>query len=187
MLVRKNRNRFWVLVVLGLISIHCHRAIEPFEEEEMVKEPDLSRIFPSGMNANKNDDKTIDLASLPDPPPTSSFDPSIRGKIQLPKDLEVPEGAVLFVIARNTNTAGPPTAVKRFANPTFPQAFQIGPKDKMIQGTDFSGPFSLSARLDQDGNATTKGPNDFVGTLEKATPAGTRGVLINLRRETGMP
>ena len=45
----------------------------------------------------------------------------------------VPSGAVLFLIAR-TGGGGPPTAVRRIADPSFPLEFSIGPEDRMLAG-----------------------------------------------------
>jgi hypothetical protein len=187
MLVKKRQNVMCALIIVGMVSIHCHRSVEPFEEQEKVEEPDLSQIFPSRMDANDGQRGVIDLAALPDPAPTTGFDPAIRGEIRLSNDVTVPEGAVLFLIARGPSAGSAPTAVKRFTDPVFPQAFRIGPEDRMLQNTDFSGPFTLTARLDQDGNATTKGAIDLIGKFDHAVPVGTRGILINLKHNISGP
>lgn len=152
-----------------------------------MEEPDLSQIFPSGMDDGGSQSEVINLAALPDPTSASAFDPAIRGEIRLSKDVTVPEGAVLFLIARGPSTGGAPTAVKRFPEPVFPQAFRIGPEDRMLQDADFSGPFTLTARLDQDGNATTKEADDLTGKFDDLVPVGTRGILINLKQNNSRP
>jgi hypothetical protein len=89
------------------------------------------------------------------------------------------EGAVLFVIARNAG-GGPPLAVKRIPSPSFPVEFELGPDDRMIQQLPFVGPLTLSARLDSDGNATTRTPGDLEGRLEGEVPTGSSGIRIEL-------
>ena len=69
---------------------------------------------------------------------------------------------MLFLIAR-TAAAGPPLAVKRIEAPSFPLDFEIGPDDRMIQAMPFAGSVQLTARLDSDGNATSRTPGDLQG------------------------
>jgi cytochrome c-type biogenesis protein CcmH len=76
--------------------------------------------------------------------------------------------AVLFIIARTASSAGgPPLAVKRIANPKFPVFYSLSAQDVMMPGAVFSGKVFLSARLDQDGNPTTKEPGNLAGEYKK--------------------
>jgi hypothetical protein len=104
---------------------------------------------------------------------------TIEGTLELAPDLvgRVPPGAVLFVIAR-TAPSGPPLAVVRVANPTFPARFSIGPDDRMIQSMPFAGEIRISARVDADGNAMTRNPGDLLGESEIANAPGDRGVTL---------
>ncbi|MEO8379557.1 MAG: tetratricopeptide repeat protein [Acidobacteriota bacterium] len=97
-------------------------------------------------------------AAAPTPPPaatadaravtvTLDLDPAARGK-----------QGVLFVMARNPN-GGPPYAVKRMMVTSFPTTFTFGQADSMM-GQPLPDSFRLEARLDGDGNAATKGPED---------------------------
>jgi hypothetical protein len=54
----------------------------------------------------------------------------------------------------------------RIAEPRFPLEFEIGPADRMIATMPFVGPFTLTARIDADGNASSRQPGD----LEAGTP-----------------
>ena len=49
------------------------------------------------------------------------------------------------------------------AAPSFPLDFSLGPEDRMIQAMPFAGPLGLSARIDADGNATSREPGDLQG------------------------
>jgi hypothetical protein len=161
------------LLSIGLLGVAllaaCDRRVEPFDPDEKPEQPDLSRIFPPEI--------TPDLASdgPPSQPPAppgmrgqtpaaaaaagASAEP-IRGTILLAPDaVERAEGRILFIFAR-TPEGGPPLAAKRVQSPTFPHEFTLGPEDRMIQARPFAGPLLVSARLDADGNATTKDPAD---------------------------
>jgi hypothetical protein len=88
---------------------------------------------------------------------------------------------VLFVIARSEG-GGPPLAVKRLPIGPFPLAFEIGPADVMIAGRPFSGPITLSARVDRDGNPMTRDPGDALATLPAPVEPGARDVELRLER-----
>jgi hypothetical protein len=102
----------------------------------------------------------------------SSNEP-LRGTVRLAPGLEssVPSGAILFLIAR-PGTAGPPLAVVRVPQPEFPFEFSIGPEDRMIQAMPFAGPLRITARIDADGNATSRSPGDLQGAAAGAHQPG---------------
>jgi hypothetical protein len=81
------------------------------------------------------------------------------------------------LIARR-GEAGPPLAVKRIADASFPLEFELGPDDRMIRTLPFVGPLQLSARLDSDGNAMSRVPGDLqTGAVVEAMP-GDSGVAL---------
>jgi hypothetical protein len=84
---------------------------------------------------------------------------------------------VLFLIAR-TSDAGPPVAVKRVPDPSFPLDFEIGPGDRMMEGIPFTGPFQLTARVDADRNAATRNPGDLQGASPARIPPGATDVEL---------
>lgn len=187
----RSRLALATFLVCGLAV--CDRNIEPYVEGEQPREPDLARIFPEG-----GESPGTSLSS----PPASATLPSVRpgqladaqpgadgtaaaihGSIELAPELarEGPRGATLFVIARPAGvTRGPPLAVRRFASPTLPLDFQIGPQHAMVQGIPFAGEIQLTVRLDGDGDAMTRQPGDLSGSAEVAVAPGTRGVRIVL-------
>jgi hypothetical protein len=164
----------------------CDRNLEPFDPNEKPREPDLSKIFPEGAESAEPAQP-----GLPPPPGESGGEPSevaaggsaepITGTVELAPEFagRTPANAVLFIIARHG--AGPPLAVKRVADPRFPVEFSIGPEDRMIQSMPFTGPIELTARIDGDGNATSRSPGDVMGTA-RAGPVepGAAGVAILL-------
>jgi len=174
------------LVLAALLALAgCDRNVEPFDPNEQPHQPDLSHIFPEGAERAQEP-----IAGMPQPPPAPGSGPRgaapvsggapVSGTIRLAPGLEdrVPDGAVLFLIARR-GAAGPPLAVKRLPAPRFPYDFELGPEDRMIKSMPFVGPMELSARLDRDGNATSRTPGDIQGQLaEPASPGETGLVLV---------
>jgi cytochrome c-type biogenesis protein CcmH len=174
----------FLTVGLGCAAAGCDRNIEPFDASERPEHPDLSRIFPEGAERAAR----AESAGAPGPPgeggrgaPPASAQAPVAGSISVADALQhqATEGAVLFVIARNAG-GGPPLAVKRIPSPSFPVEFELGPDDRMIQQLPFVGPLTLSARLDSDGNATTRTPGDLEGRLEGEVPTGSSGIRIEL-------
>lgn len=104
---------------------------------------------------------------------TVDLDPSLKGS--------VPPGAVLFVFVRNAGAgAGPPVAAKRFP-PTFPAAFELSEADSMM-GQPFPDPLLIEARLDEDGDPTTRPPTDPKARLDRVK-AGRSDLRLILKRQ----
>jgi hypothetical protein len=165
-----------------LLVVACDRNLEPFDPTEEPRPPDLAKIFPPGA------DRAAEQApaGMPVPPqrgapPVGASAAPVRGTLRLAPELEgsVPSGAVLFLIARSTG-AGPPLAVQRIPEPRFPLDFEIGPDDRMIQQLPFAGPLRLSARVDGDGNATSREPGDLVGASSEEVEPGDSGIVITI-------
>ncbi len=173
------------LALLALLTAPCacDRNIEPFVPGETPTEPDLSAIFPAG--AERAAKPSAGLPPLPgqraDAPVAQVAEtaPPIRGSVQLAPELSgsVPPGAVLFLIARG-RSPGPPLAVQKIAEPQFPLEFSIGPEDRMISEMPFVGPITISARIDADGNATTRGVGDLQGESPGSHQPGANGVEV---------
>ncbi len=121
----------------------------------------------------------------PAPAPAPSPVPVASGPVQATVELSPQVGAApagtLFVFARAAGvTAGPPMAVKRISNPSFPVTVQLGPGDVMIPGAPFLGPLDLEARLDQDGNVMSRAPGDLTGPRAVNLSPGATGVKLVL-------
>ncbi|HEY0160313.1 MAG TPA: tetratricopeptide repeat protein [Thermoanaerobaculia bacterium] len=102
-------------------------------------------------------------------PATAPSGPSVRVTLDLDANARQRTG-ILFVIARNP-AGGPPAAVKRIASPTFPVTFDLSSADSMM-GQPLPAKFRLEARLDSDGDATTKPPTD-PSAMREDVVAGT--------------
>ena len=77
---------------------------------------------------------------------------------------------------------GPPVAVQRIPSPRFPLEFSIGSDDPMDRTVPFTGPVLLTARLDADGDATTRTAGDLEGATEGTHAPGERDVSLVIDR-----
>jgi len=103
---------------------------------------------------------------------TVDVDPSLRGKL--------PPGGVLFVFARAAGVSGgPPAAVKRLPA-RFPAAFELSEADSMM-GQPLPDLLLIEARLDEDGDPTTRSPSDPKARLD-GVKVGRADVRLVLKR-----
>jgi hypothetical protein len=182
-----SRPRSFATLLLAVATLAaCDRNLEPFDPAEQPRQPDLSKIFPAGAEiAPAGPEQSLELPPPPEvrgaPALAAESGEPIRGTLRLAPELEgaQPSGAVLFLIAR-TATAGPPLAVKRIEAPSFPLDFEIGPADRMLASVPFAGVVLLTARLDADGNATSRTPGDLSGAAGQPVSPGASGVEIVL-------
>ena len=190
-----------------LLLLACDRNIEPYQPGEESRPPDLARIFPtpaSGESETAGEQTAGARGALPPSraegsrtgvagAPALAAGPAladagtaaapIEGRIEIDPALAKarPAGGVLFVIARPQGArGGPPLAVLRIPSPEFPLEFSIGPENVMIPSMQFAGSISLSARLDADGNAMTRGPDDISSPIQEPLAPGTTGVRLML-------
>ncbi len=194
------RGELAAILIFALLCAGCDRNIEPYKPGEEARPPDLARIFPAPPGGAGSADPAGRTSG---PPDRSALPPSraegsktdaadnisdnavapIAGVVDLAPELALarPDGGVLFVIARPQGVrGGPPLAVLRIPSPDFPLEFTIGPENVMIPSMRFAGAISLSARLDEDGNAMTRGAGDISSPVEESLSPGATGVRILL-------
>ncbi len=187
-----------LVLVASMLLLGCDRNVEPYQPGEQPRDPDLARIFPGppgGVGSVQNAGSasgTPDRTALPPSraegsataaTPAEAAGAPIEGVVELAPELAAarPDGGVLFVIARPQGArGGPPLAVLRIPSPSFPLEFSIGPDDVMIPSMTFAGAISLSARLDADGNAMTRGAGDISSPVLEPLSPGTTGVALRL-------
>lgn len=172
-----------VLLVLAVCA-GCDRNVEPYVPGEEPSRPDLSKIFPAG--AEQVERGPLEIPAAPTPQGGRGADAfadaePIQGVVTVAPEMagRVSPGGVLFVIAR-AGAAGPPLAVQRVPSPSFPLRFSIGPENRMIRTMPFAGELRLTARLDADGDATSRGPGDLQGEAAGTHAPGASGVEIVL-------
>ena len=151
----------------------------------------LLQIMPAGAERAEVEKILAEMAQGgPKPPPrektASPTNQQIGGRISVDPKLrpKVDSQATLFIIARRADTIkGPPLAVKKIERPVFPLSYSLGPENVMMQGAPFAGHITLTARLDKDGNPTTRQPGDLTGDYQKNPAAvGSNNIDIVLDR-----
>jgi len=88
---------------------------------------------------------------------TISLEPSLLRQVTL--------GDVLFIMARQG--PGPPLAVKRIPNPSFPLSYTLGPEDRILADRPFQGEVVVMAVIKKGGAAGPPRPGDLEGTSPK--------------------
>jgi tetratricopeptide (TPR) repeat protein len=139
-------------------------------------------------NPHNKADGALATAEMPPPAaPATTTDGKagqhVSGTIELGPAVQgqVAGRGVLFVLARAAGvTAGPPVAVKRLTPAAFPVAFDLGDGDSMT-GQPLPARLRIEARLDADGDAATRDPNDPKGALDNIA-GGTAGLKLVLSR-----
>lgn len=88
---------------------------------------------------------------------------------------------VLFVVVREAGQqAGPPIAARRVGSPVFPLRVVIGTGDSMM-GQPLPEKLSIEARLDGDGDVTTRDPGDPVARRDGVT-RGSADTTLELKK-----
>jgi hypothetical protein len=89
---------------------------------------------------------------------------------------------VLFLMARecmgDCTKPGRLVAVQRIEKLKLPVTYSMGPEHVMMAGTPFSGPFLVQARIDRDGDAMTKGPDDLYAEVTTGVTPGQANVVL---------
>jgi cytochrome c-type biogenesis protein CcmH len=149
--------------------------IMPAGEERVQIEKILAEMPQSGQKPRDQSDR---------PAPAASASQQITGNISIDPKLKsnVDSQAALFIIARPAGAAkGPPLAVRKIDRPVFPLSYSLGPENVMMQGVPFTGTITITARLDKDGNPTTRQPGDLTGDYKKNPVAvGSKNIDIVL-------
>ncbi len=117
--------------------------------------------------------------------------PPVTGQVTLGGGLaqsDVKADDVLFVMARKVAPGGGPgplVAVQRLTNVQFPTQFRLSSDDVMVPGSAFTGPFTITARLDRDGDPMTRTEADLYGAIDGPVNGGQSELALSLTK--GMP
>ena len=178
-----------LVLCVAAASLGCDRGIEDFDPDEKPALPNLDRIYPKGADRQPSPVMQGMMGAGPARRDAPTSEPAgqtapgvtITGTIEISPELQssAPASAILFIIAR-TQPVGPPLAVVRVPNPSFPHAFEMGQAQVMIPTLRFEGSITVTARLDSDGNAMTKLPGDLVGEVATPVAPGASGLKLVL-------
>ena len=110
----------------------------------------------------------------------------IYGQIDITDEMKakVKPGSVLFVIVRRYAEQGKgmliaATKLDGVTQGSFPLRYVVKQQDAMM-GAPLTGKVTVSARIDQDGDAISKQPNDVIGEAATAVMVGVNPVVIQL-------
>jgi hypothetical protein len=108
----------------------------------------------------------------------------IYGQLELDDSIkdQIKPGSVVFVVVRRFIPQGKGmliAATKRdgVTKDSFPLRYVVKQSDAMM-GAPLVGKVTVSARIDQDGDAISKQPGDLTGQAEKAVMVGVNPVVI---------
>lgn len=179
--------------ILALVQAHsghldqARQTIDQAEarlpEQRTMFEQMYAQLKAQSMNAaggaGPNEAGTAAPSEAPQAPPASAGTARVSGVVALGLGAEPPPGGVLFVLVRPAGvTSGPPTAVKRFASPSFPLHFALSDADSMM-GQPFPERFRIEALLDGDGNPMTHSAGDLSAELDNQS-LGATDLRLNL-------
>jgi len=143
--------------------------------KEQAKNPPPAVVPPNHPALPNPGSESAASAASPATAPVSG--PSVHMTLTLAGAKPSPN-AVLFIIARASGeTAGPPAAVKRIGNPTFPLELDLSAADSMM-GQPLPASVTIEARLDSDGDAMTKNASDPHASQSGIATNGTKVALV---------
>jgi len=130
-------------------------------------------------NASNREERMMASSALSEarkPPPTTK----LQGDLALSEGTSPPKGGILFVmVRRSAEGAGPPVAAVRLDPRGIPGGFTITDRDMMMGGA-WPEQVWVDARVDTDGDPTTKQATDL--TSERLGPfsAGAENIALTL-------
>lgn len=118
---------------------------------------------------------------VPETGTASAGEGAITGTILLPRALSARTARddVVFVIAREPGTAGPPVAVARLSGNAYPMPFVLD-EGSLMRGGSWPERVELEVRVDRDGDALTRAPEELSGRAPGPVRPGQRDVQIEL-------
>jgi hypothetical protein len=113
--------------------------------------------------------------------PPASGAARLAGSITLPPSLasRTSPSDVVFVVARAPGASGPPLAVARLNGNRYPMDFRLDDSNRMLGGA-WPPAVEIEVRVDEDGDATTRGPHDLTGRTAAPVAIGETDVRIEL-------
>lgn len=109
--------------------------------------------------------------------PAASAPDAIHFTLSLDKAAAARTGVVYIIARAEGQAGGPPVAVKRINVTSFPITVDLSSADSMM-GQPLPAAVHVEARLDTDGDAATRGPNDPHAVVDKATAGATIALTL---------
>ncbi len=109
----------------------------------------------------------------------------ISGTVEIASQLasRAPNGATLFIYAKQPNAPGPPLGVLRLTAEHWPVTFTLSDANAMVPGRNLSSAqtVQVEARISKSGEALPQ-PGDLVGTVTDVNPRAGHPVKISIDR-----
>lgn len=124
---------------------------------------------------------------IPAPDPNRPIDPTryVKGVIKIhPKAAaRAQAGLPVFVMVKRVDAAGAatgmPLAAEKLTWQNGDLVFELTEADQMVQGTQLTGDVMVTARVDQDGDASSKQPGDVTGETRVTLPADNVQIVLD--------
>ncbi|HEY7461470.1 MAG TPA: hypothetical protein VIC59_06315 [Gemmatimonadota bacterium] len=92
---------------------------------------------------------------------------------------------VVFVMARDPASKGPPLAVERLTGNVYPMRFVLDSGTVMMPGAALTSPVQLVVKVDKDGDANTSAADDLIGFTPDPVRPGEAGVRVAIEGTLG--
>jgi cytochrome c-type biogenesis protein CcmH len=115
--------------------------------------------------------------AMPSAMPAAAGPEAIHLTLSLDKAAAARTGVVYIIARAEGQTAGPPVAVKRLNVTSFPITVDLSSADSMM-GQPLPSTIHIEARLDTDGDAATRSPNDPKAVFDRATAGATIALTL---------
>lgn len=92
---------------------------------------------------------------------------------------------VVFVMARDPGSNGPPLAVARLTGNVYPMRFVLDSGTAMMPGAALTAPVQLVVKVDKDGDANTSAADDLIGFTPDPVRPGEAGVRVAIEGTLG--
>ena len=138
--------------------------------------PILERALENASNREERMMASSALVEARKPPPSIK----LKGRLELASNVAPPQQGVLFImVRRSADGAGPPIAAVRLDPRGIPGGFTITDRDMMMGGA-WPEQVWVEARVDSDGNPSTKQANDLTTARVGPFSAGTEDIQLTL-------
>lgn len=124
---------------------------------------------------------------IPGPDPNRAIDPTryVKGVIKIHEKARAraKAGLPVFIVVKRVDATGAatgmPLAVDKLTWNNGDLAFELTENQAMVAGTELTGEVMVNARVDQDGDASSKEPGDVTGQVRVKLPADNVQIVLD--------
>lgn len=124
---------------------------------------------------------------IPGPDPNRKIDPNrfVKGVIKIHEKAKAraKSGMPVFLVVKKVDATGQPVgmplAVDKLTWNATDLVFELSEQQAMVAGTELTGDVVVTARYDQDGDASSKEPGDITGSTRVKLPADNVTIFLD--------